>query len=612
MKNILILLFVIISINVQAFTLKGTWYKPPRGASPLGPSVFVHASYLKNNQLIEGDVVWVKRNKKRVQARIYDFLREKNKFAMSRRLGKMISLQSGQNAIQILKTKRSDRRITPKPLGFNFESYPSNDENWQGFVLSAPHGDSDLFTGEVVKLTNKLFNIPASAAYGCRLTYKGKWFDCNRPLQRPSNHQGGVKKERLWSNESIDVYRRYQQKIEEHGKAPYRFFISFHGHDLTVKKAGKTYSRNVIEAMGIGLSISEIKEIKLFYKRNISRYFKNPPKLVFGNLKNDLNYKTNGVKTRFVYSAIGARTYGTLRSNLILKGLHIESPNSMRLTSLARKKTARFLHVLLKYIKNNILKEQNNYDTAAIYNFPIDRVLIAIQGGPFKMGAQVKNLWDNEYPSRNINMSSFSIDKYEITNYQFAQFLNDNKKNIKNIEAIKEIKKASGIYSATIGRENYPIRNINFETARSFCKFYGGDLPTEAQWEFAASMDLEFNKKYLFANGKNIISEGDLNFENSTSRGIETTPVGSFPSLNPNQLMDMGGNVWEWTRDNYRSDYYKYSVESSDPKGPKRSTMRTIRGGAYNTESIATRTSMRIGIHPKEKLINLGFRCIQK
>ena len=75
----------------------------------------------------------------------------------------------------------------------------------------------------------------------------------------------------------------------------------------------------------------------------------------------------------------------------------------------------------------------------------------------------------------------------------------------------------------------------------------------------------------------------------------------------------MNGNVWEWCADNYDYNYFKHETgnESNNPKGPEKSSMKVIKGGAWNTEYNVIRNTMRLGINPNQMLCNVGFRCVK-
>lgn len=135
-----------------------------------------------------------------------------------------------------------------------------------------------------------------------------------------------------------------------------------------------------------------------------------------------------------------------------------------------------------------------------------------------------------------------------------------------------------GPRSSIDARMNHPVVHIAYEDAEAFAKWAGKRLPTEAEWEFAARGGLD-RKKYVWGNeftpqGKLLANtfQGHFPDRNSVADGYRATaPVKSFPA-NGYGLYDMAGNVWEWTSDWYRADYYqqlatKGSV-ADNPQGP--------------------------------------------
>ena len=134
-----------------------------------------------------------------------------------------------------------------------------------------------------------------------------------------------------------------------------------------------------------------------------------------------------------------------------------------------------------------------------------------------------------------------------------------------------------GPESGISDRMEHPVVHVAYEDVLAFAAWAGKRLPTEAEWEFAARGGLE-RKAYIwgddFETGGNAMAntfQGHFPDQNTNQDGYETTaPVRSFPP-NGYGLYDMAGNVWEWTSDWYRPDYYgslAVSGVSRNPGGP--------------------------------------------
>jgi formylglycine-generating enzyme len=189
----------------------------------------------------------------------------------------------------------------------------------------------------------------------------------------------------------------------------------------------------------------------------------------------------------------------------------------------------------------------------------------------------------------------------------------------------------NGPGSSIKGKEKFPVVHIAYEDAQAYAKWAGKRLPTEAEWEFAARGGLS---GALYPWGNNL-KEGDqwmANIHQGNFPHVDTgadafvgiAAVAQFPS-NGYGLHDVGGNVWEWTSDWYRPDYYGQlaasGATSRNPMGPGESfdptepaeKKRVHRGGSFLcTDQYCSRYA--VGTRGKGEITtgtnHLGFRCV--
>jgi formylglycine-generating enzyme required for sulfatase activity len=189
-----------------------------------------------------------------------------------------------------------------------------------------------------------------------------------------------------------------------------------------------------------------------------------------------------------------------------------------------------------------------------------------------------------------------------------------------------------GPLSSITGKENHPVVHIAYEDALAYCKWAGKRLPTEAEYEFAERGGLD-RKPYAWGdefrpNGKFMANtfQGHFPDKNTGEDGyITTAPVASFPP-NGYGLYDLSGNVWEWTSDWYRPDYYKTLADhggvARNPQGPSDSfdpgepgvAKRVHRGGSFLcTDQYCSRYMVggRGKGEPDTGTNHLGFRCVK-
>ncbi|MFC2085056.1 SUMF1/EgtB/PvdO family nonheme iron enzyme [Bacteroidota bacterium] len=241
----------------------------------------------------------------------------------------------------------------------------------------------------------------------------------------------------------------------------------------------------------------------------------------------------------------------------------------------------------------------------------ITNELILVRGGSFQIGDTFGDGDSDEKPPNKVILNDFNISKYEITNYQYAGFLNSTNpsneklKNWLDIEnANCKIEKINSSYRPKNDFEIFPVVEVSWHGADAFCKWLGGRLPTEAEWEYAARGGIESNG-YKYSGSDSI--EDVAWYENNS--GSTTQIVGT---KNPNELeiYDMSGNAWEWCSDWYDENYYSISP-TNNPKGPNSGTYRIIRGGSWFSHSTNCRVAVRNRYFPVSKGLNFGFRVTQ-
>jgi serine/threonine-protein kinase len=216
--------------------------------------------------------------------------------------------------------------------------------------------------------------------------------------------------------------------------------------------------------------------------------------------------------------------------------------------------------------------------------------MVYVPAGMFIMGSMDGD--SDEQPVHEVYLDAFWIDKYEVTNAQYAQCV------------------AAGACAEPLGNNyqdpaysNHPVVYVTWTDAKGYCEWAGRKLPTEAEWEKAArGTD---GRVYPWGNQEPLPSMANYDFEKDNRGG--TLIVGSYPeSESPYGVLDMTGNVEEWTSSSKRS--YPYSPEDGREETGRYGD-RVLRGGSFLTDAEYIVSSSRWGNRPSGRYSMTGFRC---
>lgn len=235
---------------------------------------------------------------------------------------------------------------------------------------------------------------------------------------------------------------------------------------------------------------------------------------------------------------------------------------------------------------------------------PILTEMVVVPGGTYLRGS-AEGARD-EIPRHAVHLPSFALDIHPVTNEQFVRFLEamGGEKDQNNNDIIRlrdaRIKKSAGKLVIESGYAKHPVVGVTWYGAFAYAKWVGKRLPTEAEWEAAATGGKE---GFIYPTGAEI-ERSQANFFSS-----DTTAVMSYPP-NALGLFDMAGNVYEWCQDWYAYNYYEASQqEPHAPKGPGQGVYRVLRGGCWKSLREDLRSSHRHRNNPGAVNGTYGFRC---
>ncbi|HXV68406.1 MAG TPA: SUMF1/EgtB/PvdO family nonheme iron enzyme [Nitrospira sp.] len=260
--------------------------------------------------------------------------------------------------------------------------------------------------------------------------------------------------------------------------------------------------------------------------------------------------------------------------------------------------------------------------------------MVLVPAGEFTMGTPAGgDGFPDEQPERRVYLSSFLLDRLEITHRAYADFVHATGHRTPAHTNPAMILWENGEPLPGIG--DHPVVNVSWDDATAYCRWAGKRLPTEAEWEKSArgtdgrrypwgnDWDLTHANSASYWAMRTVEFESGADWDTFWLKGegarlsreygikgeVLTMPVGSFPQgSSPYGALDMAGNVAEWVADWFDPNYYR-NAPLADPPGPERGAIKAMRGGSWLKPAASLRTSDRDWGTMDSRPSGTGFRC---
>jgi formylglycine-generating enzyme required for sulfatase activity len=255
-------------------------------------------------------------------------------------------------------------------------------------------------------------------------------------------------------------------------------------------------------------------------------------------------------------------------------------------------------------------------EKAAPARQPFEPEMVLIPAGDFLMGSDPsvdKDARDEERPQHTLSLPDYHLAKTPVTNAQYAAFVQAT--GHQQPKHWKALFRKGG--NPPRGKEDHPVVNVSWHDAVAYCNWLAEvtgrpyRLPSEAEWEKGArGTD---GRIYPWGN------RWDAKRCNTVERRkLDTTPVGAYPEgASPYGLLDMAGNVWEWTRSLWGEDWeepsFKYPYDPDDGREDLEApdtVFRVLRGGAWSSNRVFARCVGRGRYGPDDSVNHFGFRLV--
>jgi len=246
-----------------------------------------------------------------------------------------------------------------------------------------------------------------------------------------------------------------------------------------------------------------------------------------------------------------------------------------------------------------------------------------VPAGPFQMGCNAAldtACEPNEFPQHAVTLAAFEMMLTPVTVSQYRVCVDACACDPPQ-ETEPWCKGSNAKYNQWLraGHDAYPVNCVDFAQAEAFCAWADARLPSEAEWEKAARGGCEAGsaadcakttRVYPWGNEPATCARAILDEGSGWGCGEDRIwPVASRASnVSPHGLLDMAGNLWQWTADWYAPDAFVTST-TIDPKGPPDGVLRVIRGGTFLEKTAHLRSGVRATGEPHTAYRALGFRC---
>ena len=256
-----------------------------------------------------------------------------------------------------------------------------------------------------------------------------------------------------------------------------------------------------------------------------------------------------------------------------------------------------------------------NFSNLSYPNQKLSQDLVQIPEGEFEMGSNNWETQDNERPIHRVYLDSYWLDIYPVTCIQYREFMEFGgyqKRQFWSDEGWQWLQinpVSSPLYWVDSSNwDNHPVSGVSYYEAEAYANFIGKRLPTEAEWEKAASWDTVKGQKRCYPWGNTLPTPQFCNFDTFVGH---TTPVNTYKAnCSPYGCYDMLGNVWEWTASWFvpyqRFQSYPYQGYSQSYFDTQH---RVLRGGSWATRRWGLRNTFRNWYYPWVRQILVGFRC---